>query len=78
MMPEEGAIPPRLLQANVPEALEYELVDGLGHDFSLEKGVDVLWNYKKQGCEGPDDQGVDHGCTCHGASPLHILTSISD
>ena len=35
MMPEEGAIPPRLLQANVPEALEYELVDGLGHFVSF-------------------------------------------
>ena len=35
MMPEEGAIPPRLLQANVPEALEYELVDGLRHFVSF-------------------------------------------
>ena len=35
MMPEEGAIPPRLLQANVTEALENELVDGLGHGVSF-------------------------------------------
>ena len=34
-MPEEGAIPPRLLQANVPEALEDELVDRLGHFVSF-------------------------------------------
>ena len=30
---EQGAIPPRLLQANVTEALHDESVDGLGHDF---------------------------------------------
>ena len=35
MVPEEGAIPPRLLQANVTEALENELVDGLGHFVSF-------------------------------------------
>ena len=33
MMPEEGAIPPRLLQANVTEALHDESVNGFGHDF---------------------------------------------
>ena len=38
MMPEEGAIPPRLLQANVTEALEDELVDGLGHFVSFRGG----------------------------------------
>ena len=35
MMPEHGAIPPRLLQANVPEALHDEFVDGLGHFVSF-------------------------------------------
>ena len=44
----------------------------------LEQGFDVLRYDEQQGGEGPDEEGVDHGCTCHGASPLHILTSISD
>ena len=35
MMPEEGAIPPRLLQANVTEALEDEFVNGFGHFVSF-------------------------------------------
>ena len=35
MMPEDGAIPPRILQANVTEALEDEFVDGLGHGVSF-------------------------------------------
>ena len=35
MMTDQGAIPPRLLQANVTEALEDELVDGLGHGVSF-------------------------------------------
>ena len=70
MMPEEGAIPPRLLQANVTEALHDESVNGFGHDFPfgenrtailrLEQGFDVLRNDQEQGGEGPDEEGVDH------------------
>ena len=30
---QQGAIPPRLLQANVTEALHDESVNGFGHDF---------------------------------------------
>ena len=75
MMPEEGAIPPRLLQANVTEALEDEFVDGFGHDcflswlveqrfgtsLWLEQGFDVLRYDEQQGGECPDEEGVEHG-----------------